>query len=568
MIDFNDEIENNRLPKNFIYTDEGIYRNISDHKKWICSPLKILALARDVNSENWSKLLEFKDADNKIHTWVMPMEILRGNGEEVCSELLRQGLQIASGSDSRKYLIEFILESKPTKRALCVSRIGWHEHNFVLPNKTFGNNKEPVIFQSPQMNKDFITSGTLEEWKNNIGKLCVGNSRLILAVSAAFASPLLYLIRSESGGIHFVGESSSGKTTVLKIATSVFGSPKYLNCWRGTANGLEGLAVSRCDTLLTLDEISQISAWEAGEIAYMLANGAGKIRARKTGTARPAEEWRLIYISAGETSLAQCIQETGRSSKPGQEVRQVDVPANTLYGVFEDLHNCESGSEFSNLLTSNTACYYGTPAQAFLEIITDTNLQKNLIEKLKANIDIFKHINLPKNAGGQATRICDRFALIAAAGELASEFNITGWEKETAMKAASVCFQDCLNYRGGSQNLEEQRICFQVKDFFGKYSENRFALLKSKAPQYDIPDLAGYKKTDGDNTLYYVYQHTFHKEICSGLDSRLATKILVRKGWLKPDSAGSPTNPVRLPEKTSKIRCFVFSSKALEEGVC
>ena len=74
----------------------------------------------------------------------------------------------------------------------------------------------------------------------------------------------------------------------------------YLHRWRATTNGLEALASLRSDTLLVLDELSQVDPKEAGEIAYMLANGSGKARAGKTGAVRPRYDWRILFLSAGE----------------------------------------------------------------------------------------------------------------------------------------------------------------------------------------------------------------------------------------------------------------------------
>jgi putative DNA primase/helicase len=123
------------------------------------------------------------------------------------------------------------------------------------------------------------TRGSLENWKNTVSKYCVGNPLLICAVSAALAGPLLDLIDMEGGGVHWRGKSSLGKTTVQKVASSVWGSPKFMQTWRATANGLEGVAAICNSTCLVLDEISQVSGKEAGYVAYMLANGHGKLRA-------------------------------------------------------------------------------------------------------------------------------------------------------------------------------------------------------------------------------------------------------------------------------------------------
>jgi putative DNA primase/helicase len=72
--------------------------------------------------------------------------------------------------------------------------------------------------------------------------LCVGNSRLAFAVACAFAGPLLRPAGMESGGFHYRGDSSSGKTTALKVAASVYGGAGYLQRWRTTDNALEAIA--------------------------------------------------------------------------------------------------------------------------------------------------------------------------------------------------------------------------------------------------------------------------------------------------------------------------------------
>ena len=116
-----------------------------------------------------------------------------------------------------------------------------------------------------------------------------GNARLVFAISAALAPTLAKFTKEDSGGFHFRGVSSCGKSTALMVAASVWGNPKsYCRLWRSTANGLEGLAALHNDGLLILDELSQMDPKEAGEAAYLLANGQGKTRASRHGTAKPS----------------------------------------------------------------------------------------------------------------------------------------------------------------------------------------------------------------------------------------------------------------------------------------
>jgi len=356
----------------FIINDTGVFYNDNDVMRWICSKLEVTALVRDPLSENWGRLLAFYDADGQLHQWAMPMEMLKGGGDELRGELLRLGLEIAPSPRMRNLLTEYIMTSKPEARARCVIRTGWYPPVFVLPNHTIGSAAEKIIFQSENPSQDYKQSGTLIEWQQAIALPCQGNSRLVLAISCAFAALILQPAGVESGGLNLVGESSTGKTTALRIAASVYGAPDYLYRWRATTNGLEALAAVRCDTLLILDELAQVDPKEAGEIAYMLANGSGKARASRSGRAKSRHEWRILFLSAGEISLAQHMREVGKKAKTGQEVRLVDIPADAKkgYGIFEVLQGYESAAVFSKALMDATHQYYGTAAPAFLEKIT------------------------------------------------------------------------------------------------------------------------------------------------------------------------------------------------------
>jgi len=70
----------------------------------------------------------------------------------------------------------------------------------------------------------------------------------------------LGLAGCEGGGLHLLGRSSTGKTTALRLAASVWGrgeTPGFVRAWRATTNGLEGAAAGATDTVLILHELGQ-----------------------------------------------------------------------------------------------------------------------------------------------------------------------------------------------------------------------------------------------------------------------------------------------------------------------
>jgi len=176
-------------------------------------------------------------------------------------------------------------------------------------------------------------------------------------------------------GIHFRGGSSTGKTTLLIAAGSVWGggSPSgFCGSWRATANGLEATATAHSGTCLILDELGEIDAQEAAKAAYALINGLGKQRASQSGKARRRFEWCTPVVSSGEISLADKIAEDrGRQARVGVDVRLIDLEADAGkgFGVFEDLHGSSSAAEFADALQHAALTRYGTAGRAFVEVL-------------------------------------------------------------------------------------------------------------------------------------------------------------------------------------------------------
>src|SRR5262249_20989730 len=157
-------------------------------------------------------------------------------------------------------------------------------------------------------------------------RLTKGHRLAVLAVSTAFAGPLLYLAGQDGGGIHYRGDSSTGKTSEARGSASVWGNPdSFLMSWRATANGLVGAAVLRTATLLALDEVGAIEGRDLSAAIYQLSAGKGKGRARRDGSLRNPSTWRIVTLSTGETSIGSRIEEDhSRRVRAGQEVRCLD----------------------------------------------------------------------------------------------------------------------------------------------------------------------------------------------------------------------------------------------------
>lgn len=570
---------------------------------WVCAPLNIVAATRDVDNNNHGHLLEFHDRHDHPQQWAMPLELLEER-REYRKVLRRLGLNM-SGSRDGQSLLQLYLEAwSATARARCVDRVGWYDTAYVLPDTTLGQTgKERLVLQTLDHKAEgYRQAGTLAGWRTEIAGRCVGNSRLLLAVSTGFAAALLALTNQESGGVHFRGASSEGKTIALLVAATVWGEPGRLERWRTTANALEGVALAHNDNLLCLDELKELDPREAGGVAYMLANGTGKRRGQPHGGTRPRLTWRLLFLSTGEMSLEQHIAEVGQRIYAGQEVRLVDVPADAGagLGLFEDLHDAETGQAFAVQLQQATSRHYGHAGRAFVAALAQ-DMAENAAQ-VRQLYEGFVTQQVPAGASGQVSRVATRFGLIGAAGELATSSGLTGWPEGQALTAAARCFQDWLQQRGGVGNADEARALSQVKLFFERYGEARFkpwtlgkgdtcerclgsgqidtrykggvcfdchgkgTITSDTEPNRQVHDRAGFRRATKDGrTEFYVLPEVFNKEITKGFEAEKVAQLLITRGLLRPDKAGKSQRSQRLPGMGS-TRVYRFNAEILGEA--
>jgi putative DNA primase/helicase len=421
----------------------------------------------------------------------------------------------------------------------------------------------------------------------------VGNSRFVFALSCAFAGALLLPAGVESGGFHFRSGSSQGKTSALRIAASVWGRPDYVKRWRTTDNALEATAVQHSDGLLILDEIAQLDANKAGECAYMLANEQEKGRNTRGGLNRKQRTWRLLFLSSGEVSLSTHMAEAGKRVMAGQEVRMVDIPLDAGQGMggVEALHGHASAGALVEAITGAAARCYGVAGRAWLEWACAH--QAGLPERVREALAAVMADLLPGGAGEQVRRVARRFALVAVAGDLASEAGITGWASNVATTAARRCFDDWLTARGHSGNGEEAAMLGQVKAWIEKNGDALMTWLHRAHDDHrpNTPLRAGFRRqidedgkpvkfdeaqayidkrsnpesTDSfhSSTEYLFLPEAWKREVCKGLDAGAVAELLRQRGHLEHE-AGRLTRSHRVPG-LGKVKLFHVKASVLAD---
>jgi putative DNA primase/helicase len=277
-----------------------------------------------------------------------------------------------------------------------------------------------------------------------------------------------------------------------------------------------------------------------------------------------------------------------KRARTGQEVRMVDIPADAGKGLgaFEDLHGMDGGAAFSRRITQAATARYGSAGRAFIEwacLKMDT-----LPQRVKEGITAFLNKHVPSTASGQVQRVGARFAIVAVAGELATEAGITGWQAGESIAAAKACYHAWLDARGGTGNGEIAAMLKQVRSFLEAHGAGRFTWWHRAADDRAPVTLsrAGFRRMlnvdgkpiktnsqhaaeygdtmhpqDGETTSteYFILAGVFTKEVCQGFDPKAVCDVLAAHGCLVKGKDQSAT--VKSLPTIGSARCFHITDK-------
>ena len=478
-------------PKDFKMTVKGLVKvtggkdkNVEDQ---FTGPFDVVGEGRDRIGAGRGLWLAWRDRDDRDQRGFVRHADLVGSGVDWLKELTDRGFPGPIEHGRINWLRQALHGCRPAGRITMVRRTGWVGSAFVLPHKTIGETGgETIMFDGRADIARYGERGTLDNWRKSVAAPAAGNTRLIFALSAAFAGPIADLLEEESFGFNLTGPSSVGKSTALIAAGSIWGGGGPLGfaySWRLTDNGAEGIACAHSGTFLPLDELGQLNADAATALTYMLGNGLGKGRAGRGGEARRPAEWRTIMLSTGEVGIAAKIEEAGhgRKAKAGSLVRLIDIPADPGkgFGLFD---NCpdEAPAELAQRLKAAALFDYGSAGPALVAHLTSSVAKDPQFKAaLRERIDLVQKSLLKgiDTGDGQVIRVARHFAVVAVAGDLARVSLNLPWDEEEPISAPRICLKAWMSQRGGSGPQEILTAVTALRDAVEIHGQARFGHL-------------------------------------------------------------------------------------------
>ncbi|GAB3376250.1 DUF927 domain-containing protein [Azotobacter armeniacus] len=523
--------------------------------EWLCGPLHVEAVTRsEAKDADYGRLLRFRNLDDRWLTWAMPGELLAGKPEGILAMLMGMGLEI--DYQRRAQVPRYISSQHPKARITAATATGWHGSElFITPADNIG--KGDAIYQAESaVDGDYGKAGTLEGWRDGIGALLPGNPILQLTVGTALAGPLLYHLGIHTGGgFHLLWDSSNGKSTAVECSASVWGHAKQFTLkWSATANGLEGIAALRNDSLLALDELGIADGRYVGDVVYAVADGTGKQRAGRSSAARKVRRWRVMLLSSGEITLETKMAEAGKRIRAGQEVRLVTVSAGRRFGAWDDLHGYSDGANLSDALKRTSTTHYGHAGPAFVRKLIDSGDLSNLPTMLEA---IKAHFTADP---GQPARVAERFAIVALALELATGVGLLPMEKGESIASMVELFEG-WQARHGEGPSEDRQILKAIADFIDRHGGSRFQSIKDGAEA--VRDRAGYWEERPEEGCLFLFTRSGLEDAAKGFEPARVVRALDSVGAIAKRDAGRAQATKRLPDG-SKVKLYFIDPARLE----
>jgi Domain of unknown function (DUF927) len=136
-----------------------------------------------------------------------------------------------------------------------------------------------------------------------------------VAVLAALIPPLQRKLQIPNFILDIYGGTSTGKSTALKIAASVYGNPhdpdSLVMQWTNTTAAVEQVAAMCSELPIFLDDAQHCPAELKRSLIYMIANGRGKGRGGSRGGISETATWHTVALSTSEEPLYEASPHEG-----------------------------------------------------------------------------------------------------------------------------------------------------------------------------------------------------------------------------------------------------------------
>jgi hypothetical protein len=567
---FTDVISGNdfKLPNGYAFKGNKL---ISTEKGEIISEKRIYIsrlMTDTVESETYCEIVS--SYNNQTIASIEPLFILSNRKDIVL--LSKKNFPVTSENAGKlvQFFTRFKYENEEKLKPLrASSQLGWQGDNFLFPDRALNSNGEKVpghfIGGDPPRNA-FTSKGDLNTYVEFVRDIKSDLERdrwviPVFVIYATLASFVLELLNEKPIIIHFTETTGRGKTSIMKLAASVYGKSDYQNNWNDTRTALGRRVVQLKNFPLLINEMGAIAEYEKklDAFLYTLAEGQSRTKATmdSTNETTPIRRFFNLIISNGEISLL-----TG--NEPSGVLMRVNEFFKTLGGIN---HN------FIERLERTINNNYGLLIEPFLKKVTELRNGKSCVtiekkgQKMEINsLDAFPlfepldRTNGP-NSGNYNRKIKSLQPVYIAACIAEDLFNF-GYDP---VEVVGYVYDITKKYIEENIN-RAKRVMNALADFYQEH-QNKFInlstsnfernedLLQSAGKANKL--IFGYRRDKELMIIPQVFKNHFLKDFngSSGKNSNVILRELKEEGYIETEK-DRLQKMVRIVNTPVRLICF------------
>lgn len=517
------------IPQKYTIQTDGVYQWRKDKKgaayqaQVISNPVVVQSwVSNNTTREKWERVAW---KSGKWRSVVVPRTKLM-NASKIVEALAGTGFQVNSGNarDVVAYLQAYWdANVKAIPNEEISEQLGWQHDGSFLPYSSTITYRPPDDGDQ-QLATSLSGKGALADWFSAVAWLR-DFPRVQLAIYASLAAPLVELLDVDNFILDWAYRTSSGKSTALAIAASVWGRPdvgRFIGTWKSTVVAIERRSAQLNGLPLILDDTKQAPLIRGDSIVssviYDYCSGTGKQRGSITGT-RTNPPFRSIMLTSGEQRIIDYSKDGGTAAR-----------AISMWGHPFDDQDVSKEIQSMNVLLSRN---FGQIGPLFVRFLVQN---RSKLPEWSANFteisEQMRRMATDHVSGAVASRICKPLAVIEIASRLVHQAVELPWEFHSPVAVLFDSLTESAEETDRAKEAAEHAYRWAVSNagrFYGRHETEYSNDGRTTSNQGWL----GAWRVGSWTAIHFVPNHLIEELTRNGFDARAIIRLWSDRGWLE-----------------------------------
>lgn len=422
--------------------------------------------------------------------------------------------------------LEARLNNLDIDNGIYVRKVGNVEGVFILPPKTYGQSKCPIVVdqQTAETSRQAMGKrGDLEDWKRFVAEPASSSSLCMFTIALALAAIVYGEIIEDEGVIFNVaGQSGVGKTTSAIVGKSVSGQVERLFDWKATFTAMSEALAAHSDTLFVIDDTEKIpKKRDVSEVlataTHFITTGRSKAYAHMVRDKLPDLYWCCPVLTSGPCTVEEQALRDKYERTDGDRRRLIDIPipTNNGKGIWDHLPEGEDSGKWSDKIRQAAKENYGCLIDPWVELKIANG--ERFVKDIKSYLKGYASDNRLLGDTGFHETITKKFGIVYAAGQKAIDAGLLPWDGDHFFEAIVHLHQSARNSIRTSEQILNSSL-LSINEATGDEAKYPY-VTNSKEVKFSNSDcVTGFIIESGEQRNLFITSSALER-ICGGQDN-------------------------------------------------